>query len=471
MTNLPSLPRQAAMEAIRRMRKIEAARDSLIDFACWTFPKYRIADHHRVICETLERVERGELKRVMFFLPPRHGKSEIVSKRFPAWFLGRNQNKQMISASYGQDLASDFGRDVRNIIADPKYRILFPNVLIAADSSAKNRWHTSFGGSYVAAGVGSAITGRGADILSIDDPLKDREEADSETIRDKVWDWYTSTAYTRLMPGGAVILTMTRWHEDDLAGRLLADMENGGEQWHVVKLPSLSKNGLALWPEAYNEETLDRIRTAIGERDFSALYQQEPRPASGSLFKIPAINVLPAAPAGGFVVRAWDLAATKQTGTRDPDWTVGVKLQRTNDGAYVVQDVVRLRGGPDEVKAAILNTAKQDGRGVRISIPQDPGQAGKSQVLWLTRELAGFVVDSNPETGDKSTRAAPVASQVNVGNLSVVQSPWNRPFLDELAGFPSATHDDQVDALSRAFSIVGLTAAPPRISQAFLDRI
>src|SRR5689334_9254322 len=144
----------------------------------------------------------------MVMCPPRSGKSELVSRRFPAWYLGRHPDKQIISASYGQDLASDFGRDVRGVLMSSEYRALFPSVTLAADSAAKNRWHTSAGGSYVAAGVGSAITGRGADVLSIDDPHKDRAEADSDTVRDAVWNWFTSTAYTRLQPGGAVVLTL-----------------------------------------------------------------------------------------------------------------------------------------------------------------------------------------------------------------------------------------------------------------------
>lgn len=435
----------------------------MLGFTGYTMRNYRIGEHHRRLAAALEAVERGEIKRLMVFMPPRHGKSELVSKRFPGWYLGRNPGRQFIGASYGQDLASDFGRDVRNIVGSAEYRALFPDVGLAGDSAAKNRWHTSRGGSYVAAGVGTAITGRGADILNIDDPIKDRAEADSETTRDSVWNWYTSTAYTRLMPGGAVVLTLTRWHQDDLAGRLLEAEADGADRWHVISLPAVSDAGAALWPDAYDLPALQRIRSAIGERDWSALYQQSPRPFEGSLFKVGQIGTLDTSPATGTrIVRAWDLAATAQTGTRDPDWTVGVKLARLPDDRFVVLDVVRLRGGPDEVEAAIVNIATQDGKNVRISLPQDPGQAGKQQVLYLTRKLVGHTVESSPETGDKSTRAAPVASQVNVGNVSIVRAPWNRAFLDEMSGFPDASHDDQVDALSRAFAMLMAPVMPAR---------
>jgi predicted phage terminase large subunit-like protein len=444
------------MAARRELARRQAARTSLLAFADYTLPSYRAGHPHRLIAERLEAVERGDVQRLMIFAPPRHGKSELVSRRFPAWYLGRHPGRQFISASYGADLAGDFGRDVRNIIASSEFAALFPGIGLAEDSAARNRWHTNRGGSYVAAGVGTAITGRGADILSIDDPVKDREAAESAAVRDATWNWFTSTAYTRLMPGGAIVLTMTRWHEGDLAGRLLAGQAAGGERWDVLSLPALDDAGEALWPDAYDAGALGRIRTAIGERDWAALYMQAPRPAEGAMFRVERIGVLDAVPAGhGPMVRAWDLAATRATGGRDPDWTVGLLLKRLPDERLVVLDVVRLRGGPDEVERAIVNTASRDGWGVRISLPQDPGQAGRAQVAYLTRQLQGFRVDASPESGDKVTRAMPVASQANAGNLTLLRAGWNRALLDELAAFPAGSHDDQVDALSRAFAQVG----------------
>ena len=235
-----------------------------------------------MIANKLEAVERGEIDRLMIFMPPRHGKSELASKRFPAWCLGRNPKRQIIAASYNSDLASDFGRNVCNIAAEPEFREVFPGVSLAADSQAANRFNTNAKGTYVAAGVGTAVTGRGADIALIDDPFKDREEADSERRRELVWDWYRSTLYTRLMPGGAVVLIQTRWHEDDLAGRLL---EQEGEQWDVLELPALHPERGALWPEWYDEGALARIKETIGPREWSALYQQQPQPDEGTFFQ------------------------------------------------------------------------------------------------------------------------------------------------------------------------------------------
>ena len=462
------------------MARRTKARNSVIGFARYTMPAYRAAAMHRLICEKLEAVERGEIRRLMIFTPPRHGKSELVSRRFPAWYLGRRPERQFISASYGADLAADFGRDVRNILASPEFAALFPGIGLAADSASKARWHTNLGGSYVAAGVGTAITGRGADILNIDDPVKDRVEAESSTTRESVWSWYTSTAYTRLMPGGCVILTMTRWHEDDLAGRLISEMANGGDQWEILDLPALALNlddalgrqkGEAVWPERYDAQALDGIRLAIGERDFGALYQQRPRPADGALFHTGMVTILDAAPALVSRVRAWDFAATAQTGTRDPDWTVGLEMGKLADGRYIILDVVRLRGGPDEVNAALKATASRDGRGVPISIPQDPGAAGKAQAAYQMKELAGYTVHVSPETGDKSTRAAPAASQCNVGNLLMLRAPWNRTLLDEMAGFPASAKDDQIDSLSRAFGHLSLARNPMRINPGALANL
>ncbi len=258
------------------------ARKSLLSFTEYTNPAYASANHHRLIAEKLEAVERGEIDRLMIFMPPRHGKSELASKRFPAWCLGRSPRRQIIAASYNSDLASDFGRNVRNIVAEPEFGQVFPSVSLAPDSQAANRMNTNHGGTYVAAGVGTAVTGRGADIALIDDPFKDREEADSERRRDVVWDWYRSTLFTRLMPGGAVVLIQTRWHEDDLAGRLI---EAEGDQWEVLDLPAINKAGEALWPEWYDLPALERIKATIGPREWSALYQQQPQPDDGTFFQ------------------------------------------------------------------------------------------------------------------------------------------------------------------------------------------
>lgn len=450
----------AQAEINRRQR----AREHLLDFTTYTMPQYRTGRLHKFICQKLEAVESGEVKRLMIFCPPRSGKSELASIRFPAWYLGRNPTKQVITASYGTDLAHKFGRDTRNTVGSKEFACLFPGIGISPDSAARGAWHTNKGGAYVATGVGGGLTGFGADTAICDDLTRDRQDAESETMREAAWDWYRSVLRTRLMPGGSIVILMTRWHPSDVPGRLLEDMQQGtGEKWEVVNLPAIAgeddalgrQPGEALWPEAYDLEALNAVRQSIGEREWSALYQQSPRAQEGNLFKTALIDTIDAAPKGSQIVRAWDLASTKKVGSRDPDWTVGLKLLKTKDGGFVILDVVRFRGGPEEVLQAIVRTAKQDGFGVKIGLPKDPGQAGAMQVLYITRALQGYTVESSPETGEKTTRASPVASQVNVGNLSIVKAHWNRAVLEEMADFPAGSHDDITDALSRAFAMLG----------------
>ena len=453
----------ARANARRELESREEARGDVLAFAKYTMPGYIEGAHHRLLCDKLNAVERGELKRLMVFMPPRHGKSELTSKRFPAWYMGKNPTKQIITSSYGATLAQDFGRSVRNIVASPEFSVLFPDVTVSADSSARDNWHTNKGGVYTAMGVGGGLTGRGADVALIDDPIKDRKDAESLVIRDAAWDWYRSVLRTRLMPGGSIVLVLTRWHPDDLAGRLIAEMENGsGEQWEILSLPAICDQepdplgreiGDALWPDRYPRSELKKIEASVGPREWAALYQQRPAPSEGALFKTSMMTVVDAAPANGTDVRRWDLAATSQVGSRDPDWTVGLKMRKTPDNRIYILDVNRFRSGPTEVEQAIIGTASQDGGEVEIVLPQDPGQAGKSQAEYLTRRLSGYRVQAVRETGDKATRAMPFASQVNAGNVYLVKSPWNREFLEELSMFPSG-HDDQVDAASGAFDIL-----------------
>jgi len=460
------LRERAKQAAIDELAKRQSARSDGLAFARYVVPSYEVGQHTRLLFDKLNAVERGEIKRLMVFMPPRHGKSMATSELFPAWFLGRNPKKQVVVASYAASLAQSFGRKVRNLFASPEFGALFPGVGLAADSAAKDNWHTNLGGVFTSVGIGGGLTGKGADIAIIDDPVKDMQDADSETIRETTWDWYRSVLRTRLMPGGAIVVVLTRWHQDDLAGRLLADMDAGhGEKWEVISLPAIADSnddalgrsiGDPLWPARFPLSELLPIKTAdAGGRTWSALYQQKPTPGDGTLFKTAMLGVVPGAPTGGSVVRRWDLAATRQIGARDPDWTVGVKMLKTDDGRYFVLDVVRLRGDPAEVEAAIMNTAAQDGYGVRIVIPQDPGQAGVAQAQYLVRRLSGYTVEAVRETGDKATRAAPFSSQVNVGNVSLVQAPWNRAFLEEASAFPAGSHDDQVDAASGAFEALG----------------
>ena len=299
-------------------------------------------------------IQRGENKRLIIETPPRHGKSELVSRKFPSFYLAHQPRHEFISASYGATLATNFGREVRNTIASKRHQALFPALKLAEDSQSKNEWHTNWGGSFYAVGVGGGTTGRGANVLNIDDPVKDRAEAESPVFRQSVWDWFTSVAYTRLMPGGAIIVTMTRWHEDDLVGRLDALEAEGGEKWRRLILPAINADGTALWPEAYPLEDLKRIRETIGERDWASLYEQRPRPVEGSFFTEADMLVdgqpIPL-PAGIDVVFATIDSATKTGTANDGTGVIYWGLNRTSKYPLVILDwdIVQIEGALLEV--------------------------------------------------------------------------------------------------------------------------
>jgi predicted phage terminase large subunit-like protein len=389
----------------------------------------------------------------MILMPPGSAKSTYGSIIFPVWWFTQHPRTSVISASHSLGLAEHFSRRVRKLIISKRRCLGFS---ITQDQRAIDSWSTSDGGEYLSIGVRGAIMGRRADLVIIDDPIKSQADAESGRQRDHIWEWYKSDITTRLKPGGKVVLIMTRWHPSDLGGQLL---EQARGEWRVVRFPALAEAddplgravGTPLWPEWEDYAALTRKRDLIGERAWSALFQQTPLPSGGRLFSIDCITVQPERDAEA-TVRAWDLAATENTGRNDPDWTVGIKLSRDKTGRYLILDVARIRGTPHQVEELIVNTAQKDGTKVIVAIPEDPGQAGKSQMSYLTRQLAGFHVISSRETGSKATRAMPLASQVEGGNVSIIRADWSRTLLDEIRDFPWGKKDDQVDALVRAFT-------------------
>jgi predicted phage terminase large subunit-like protein len=389
----------------------------------------------------------------MVSMPPRHGKSEITSRYAPAWYLSLFPDRQVMLASYEADFAASWGRKARDVLEEwgPTF-----GLQVRQDSSAANRWQIAGReGGMVTAGVGGPITGRGAHLLIVDDPVKNAEDAMSRLKRDKAWEWWQSTAMTRLEPGGAAIIVQTRWHTDDLSGRLL---QHEPGRWRVINLPALAEpddplgrsEGEPLWPDRYDRAALDEIRQSAGSFWWSALYQQRPVPREGGMFRRHWFDTVDVAPAAGKRVRYWDLAAT-EAGRGDPDWTVGARLSHVG-GEFYVEDVVRLRGSPAEVERTIVQTARADGPGVRQIIEQEPGASGKSMVAYYVRQLAGFPVAGWRPSGPKEVRADPFASQAEAGNVKLVAADWNSPFLDELELFPLGDHDDQVDAAASAFA-------------------
>lgn len=423
-----------------------------------------IAAHHRLLLQKLDEISSTPHGRLMVFMPPGSAKSTYASVVFPSRYLGKTANRKIILASYGDDLARKLGRRTRSIIKQARYQGIF-SAGLTAESQAAQEFSLTNGSEYMACGILSGVTGNRAHGVIIDDPIKGREQANSETIREKTFDAFEDDLKTRLIPGGWIVLIQTRWHQDDLAGRILPDDWAGqsgkirckdGNDWEVLCLqarcesendPLGRKPGEYLWPEWFDLKHWAQFEQ--NQRTWSALYQQRPSPLEGDLFKPDKIEIIDALPsATNRFVRAWDLASTVNGG----DWTAGIKLAKLPDGRWLIADVARLQGGPETVEAAIVNGAKRDGSKCKIRLPQDPGQAGKSQVAYLTKQLSGFTVISHPVTGDKVTRAEPMAAQVNVGNVLMLRAPWNDTLIAEMRMFPNGSHDDQIDALSDAFS-------------------
>ena len=409
--------------------------------------KFARARHVDLMGRKLQAILRSP-QRTMVSMPPRHGKSSTISLWAPLWLLAIRPQSRVCVASYSAELATGFSRQARGIAES----VAWMGVQISDDRATQRHWMTQQGGEFYATGLKS-ITGKGFDLIVVDDAISGTEAAASETQRESVWNWWREDVLTRVEEKTSVFVVGTRWHEDDLIGRLL---RQGQSQWEYIRLPAFAeddddpigrKKGERLWPERFSQEYYDQQRESVGELSWAGLYQQRPAPAEGSMFRTDWWQFADAAPAQGQCVRGWDLAATSGGG----DWTVGVRMRRTGDGVFWLDDIVRIQGSPGEVEQLIRRTAERDGAGVIVDIPQDPGQAGKAQAESLTKMLAGYQVRTGSESGDKATRAAAYSAQVQAGNVRLVQASWNEPYMEELAVFPNGLHDDQVDASSRAF--------------------
>jgi predicted phage terminase large subunit-like protein len=419
------------------------------------------APHLVLLQSKVELVNSGHLRRLIVSMPPRHGKSELLSIHAPVWLLEQNPKREIITAGWGVALSRKFTRKAR-LLAE---RIGMP---LSSKVAQAGQWETAEGGAVFAVGVKGGVAGYGADILICDDPVKDVKEANSPLQRERVWDWFTSEAMTRLSPNGAAIVIMTRRHESDLIGSLVEgrDAETGEavesedveDRWEYISLPAISEGdgdaigrpeGAALWPTRFSLAKLAKIRETVGSWIWAALYQQRPSPRSGGLFQqtwfSQFVDVAPAGP-GLKWVRYWDKASTVDGG----DYTVGV-LMCEWDGKFYVTDVVRAQVSPQQRRILQRQCAEMDPRGTVCWIEHEGGSAGKDAAELEARELAGFAVRHEHPTGSKEVRADPFAAQCEAGNVILVRAKWNRKYIEELCTFPNAKHDDQVDASSGAF--------------------
>lgn len=461
------------LRAATRLLRVKKARESLISFTEMTMPhpedpddvdrsRYQPVKHHETICAALEEVEKGAYQRLIISMPPRHGKSELASRRFPAWFMGKDPYRQVIFATYNAELAGGFGRSVREVMRMPAFQQVFPGCKLRTGSQSADRLETEEGGVAGFVGVGGGLTGKGADLLIIDDPIKDREEADSKRERDKLWEWFTQVAMTRLMDGGRVVIIMTRWHEDDLIGRL-TDPKNPcyndevAEQWRVLSLPAIAedndpmgrKPGEALWPERYGLPFLNEIKR-LNPRGFSALYQGKPAPEDGDYFrrewlKFYTPDQLPKALR--VYVASDHAVSTAAAADKTVLLAVGVD---EHDNLYVLPDCWWRKAGPEQVVEAMVDMMERLKPTLwwaeRTHITQSLGpflrKVMQEKGVWT-------VVEEVVPVKDKQTRAQAIRGRMSMGKVFFPRfAPWWGDAETELLKFPSARHDDFVDALA-----------------------
>jgi predicted phage terminase large subunit-like protein len=471
--------------AVKELAQRELARRRLIEFIQEFHPRYKAGWVHHDICRRLEQfaqdVAAGKSPRLMILMPPRHGKSQIASKLFPAWTLGHYNYFELIACSYNVSLALEFSREVRDVVRSDRYSVLFPSTEINPEAQAAEAWRllsaTGVGsGGYVAAGIGGPITGKGAHILIIDDPVKNAEEAESAEMRQKIWDWYRSTAYTRLAPGGGVLVIQTCWHDDDLAGRLQEEMKQDPEadQFEIVKYPAIAIEdeeyrmaGEALHPERYDSGALAKIKRTIGLRYWAALYQQDPVPDEGAYFTKEMFVRRPA-PADRnslHIYQAWDFAISEK---KQNDWNVGVTVGLDYNDVMHVLEVVRFKTkDAGRIIDEMLDMHERwSSPGVQ-QVGVEDGQIWRAMNALLKKRMTERRVypnfgDPQKPLTDKMVRARPLQGRMQHGKVTFPRAaPWLEALEKEMLRFPAGVHDDQVDALAWAATLV-IGKAPPK---------
>lgn len=449
-TMVPFSPSDPFMQRSADDYRILAAQRGLLQFNQRMYRRYETSEHILRLLDHMKWAVSTSDARLIVTMPPRHSKSLHVSEHLPAWYLGNNPEKRVIGASNTQHLANKFSRRSRNKFANPRWP--FPGVRVAGDKGAVERWDIeSDEGGYVAVGVGSTPTGEGADLMIIDDPIRNQADAESETVRESLWEWYQSTMYPRLEPGGSIILTATRWHEDDLTGRLLDEESKGGEQWRHLHMPAISDDGHALWPERWPLEALQRIRQAVGAKVFEAQYQGRPVPAEGGTFKRAWWRTYDELPPLERIEITVDSAF--KTGIAN-DWSVFAAWGLDFASNIYLLDVWRRRVEfPDLIRMGYETEASMQSRFAPVPsmlVVEDKASGQSAIQVWRDPEndralsVAGF--KPADATASKVARAEGVTSFVEGGRVFVPEhAPWLDDWLTEHDRFPAGKHDDQVD--------------------------
>lgn len=463
-TILPALSLQeqeqllAELEKLEELKTTKLAKERFIKFVEQVWPTFIAGRHHAKMADAFERVARGELKRLIINMPPRHTKSEFASYLLPAWFLGKYPEKKVIQCSHTAELAVGFGRKVRNLVDTDQYRKIFPELELSSDSKAAGRWNTSKKGDYFAIGIGGAVTGKGADLLIIDDPHSEQEAALAEVnpdIYDKTYEWYTSGPRQRLQPGGAIIIVMTRWSKRDLTGEVLkSEAQRGGDGWEVIEFPAILPSGSPLWPEFWSLKELAALKEELPNSKWMAQYQQNPTSENAAIVKREWWQVWEkeTPPQCEFVLQVWDTAFEK---TQRADYsactTWGVFYHPDNNG-ITQANIILLNAFRDRME---FPTLKQ--RAVEEYRDWEPDgiliekKASGAPLIYEMRAMGIPVQEFTPSRGnDKISRLNAVSDLFASGRVWVPNTHWAEEVVDEVAEFPAGSHDDYVDTVSMA---------------------
>ena len=455
VSNLESYDTQALKLLLKKAisDKQEATQKDFLKFTKTVWPDFIEGKHHQIYAEKLNRIANGELKRLIVNMPPRHTKSEFASHLFPAFFMGRNPKAKLIQTTHTGELAVSFGRKTKNLIESDEYEKVFPEVRLAADSKAAGRWQSNHGGEYFAAGVGGAITGRGADLLIIDDPHSE-QDALSPTVLDSHYEWYTSGPRQRLQPGGAIVVVMTRWSIKDLTGRLIEAQgkDENADQWEVVEFPAILPSGKPMWSGFWNIQALEQVKASIPLKKWNAQWMQAPTSEEGALIKRDwwrtweGSNIPPGLE---FIIQSYDTAFSKKE-TADFSAITTWGVFRPEEGGppnLILLDARKDRWNFPELKKVAMEE-------YRYWEPEMVLIEAKASGMPLTHELQKMgipVINFTPSKGnDKHARVNSVAPLFESGAIWAPKKSFAEDVIEECAAFPFGDHDDYVDSTTQA---------------------
>jgi len=441
------------IEELNAARERESSQGDFLEFVKRVWPAFIEGSHHRVMADAFNRIASGELKRLIVNMPPRHTKSEFASHLFPAWYLGRFPDRKVIQTAHTAELAVGFGRKVRNLVGSEDYARIFSGVSLSADSKAAGRWNTNVGGDYFAIGVGGAVTGKGADILIVDDPHSEQEAAQNDpSVYEKTYEWYTSGPRQRLQPGGAICLVMTRWSKKDLTGAILkASIERGGsDEWEIIELPAILPSGNPLWPGFWPLEQLEALKAELPIGKWSAQYQQDPTSEEGAIIKREWWKewTKKDPPDCEFVIQSWDTAfLAKQTADYSACTTWGVFYNEDREANIILLDALQERLEFPDLKKRAYEMYKEYEPDACIV----EAKAAGSPLIFELRRIGIPVSEYTPGRGkDKIARVNAVSDLFHSGHVWAPKKRWAEEVIEEFAAFPTGDHDDLVDSSTQA---------------------